>query len=129
MKKRARERREELIEQEKKRKERFGNELKDSHTKFNEEHKDEIEIYNRYQQELQEKGNDNEGEDGNQEQPPVLPVFNEEEWKKQWLGENPEIQIPQPVQEEKDDDWYLTMEEEETFIAEYFKQKEGQQQQ
>jgi hypothetical protein len=51
---------------------------------------------------------------------PQLPVFNEVDWEAQWLHDNPEINIPEPVLEEKDNDWYMTQEEEDQHISQYF---------
>lgn len=54
----------------------------------------------------------------------MLPVFNEAEWYTQWLHDNPEIIIPEQVVDEKDNDWYMTLEEEEYYISQYLQAKE-----
>lgn len=57
-------------------------------------------------------------------QPVPLVEFNQADWLTQWVHDNPEVVIPEPVPEEKDNDWYMTKEEEDYFIALYFQAKE-----
>ena len=57
-------------------------------------------------------------------QPVPAVDFNQADWQTQWVHDNPEVVIPEPVPEEKDNDWYMTKEDEELIIAAYFQAKE-----
>ena len=68
--------------------------------KFNEDHKEEIDIYEAYMAKKEAGGEDygdeeEEDEDGSKanKEPPVLPKFNQEEFLEKWDEENPDIEI------------------------------------
>jgi len=52
-----------------------------------------------------------------------MPVFNLQEVEEKFDSENPEIQIPDPVVEEKDNDWVLQEFELEQLIQGYLEKK------
>ncbi len=70
-----------------------------------------------------------EEEDGDQDkekqfkEKPVLPVFHKEDFLFKWLEDNPEIEIPDPIIDDKDNDWYMNEDEEEALINAYFQSK------
>ena len=99
-----------MIEQAKQREVQFVHDLKEAEQKFLDEKKEEIEAYQRWEQEKAsiDYGNEAEANNNNEEkQPLVIPVFNQADWKAQWLNENPVIVIPEQVIEDKDNDWYM----------------------
>eukprot|EP00347_Sterkiella_histriomuscorum_P002901 403366357 len=130
LQKKAREHRDSQIEKSKAREIQHANDLRDAQQKFLDDHRDEIDAYNKYQQDLIDRGGadrqptDEDAPADGQQQPPVLPVFNEADWQVQWLNDNPEVQIPEQVVEDKDIDWYMTIEEEDQLISQYFLAKE-----
>lgn len=54
---------------------------------------------------------------------PVMPEFNREEFLVKWLEDNPPIEIPESIIDDKDNDWYMNDEEEEALISAYFQAK------
>lgn len=106
--------------------------LAESLQKFNEDHAEEIEAYNKYQEEqkakaAQEYGEEqaSEGEgDENEAEPPELPKFNEEEAAEKFDEENPEVLIPEEIVDDIDNDWALTEEENEALMAKYMAGRE-----
>ncbi len=95
--------------------------------KFEEDHKDEIEAY---EKSLVEEENPKEADYGEEEEEEqaevkpkeklVRPEFNIEEHYQKWDDENPVIDIPEEVVDDVDNDWELTEEEEETLLNNYF---------
>ena len=68
-----------------------------------------------------------EGEEGEeQEEPPTLPEFNESEAAERFDDENPEVEIPDEIVDDINNDWVLTEEENEALIAKYFADKSGE---
>jgi HrpA-like RNA helicase len=99
----------------------------EAEAKFMEEHKDEIEAAQKFEEQEKQKKDDEYGEEEEDEEKekvpkekPVMPVFNKEEYLQKWLEDNPVIEIPPPVVDDKDSDWYMTEEEEEALINAYF---------
>ena len=75
--------------------------------RFKEEHKDEIEAVQKWEEDEKNKeeneyGKEDEDDDAEQKpkEKPLMPEFNEEEFMTKWLEENPEIDIPEEVQDE-----------------------------
>jgi len=54
---------------------------------------------------------------------PTQPVFNSQETEEKFDSENPEIQIPEPVVNEEDNDWVLSEFELEQLIMQYLEKK------
>ena len=52
-----------------------------------------------------------------------MPVFNKDDWEVQWHQDNPEIVIPEPIVEDKDNDWYMNREDEDLLIQQYFQHR------
>ena len=48
-----------------------------------------------------------------------MPVFDVEEHLKKWEEDNAPVVIPDPIVDDKDNDWYMTEEEEEQLIQQY----------
>ena len=119
------------FEERKKNREAF---LEESKQKFNEDNADQIEAYNKYTAEKKSKdaqmyGDEaaSEGEDGEeQEEPPTLPEFNETEACERFDEENPEVEIPDEIVDDVNNDWVLTEEENDALIAKYFADKSGE---
>ena len=133
LKRKQREERETLMLKEKERQAKKEQDLIEAEQKFMEEHKEEIEAAQKFEDQEQQKKDDEYGEEEDEEekekQPkerPQMPEFNKEEYELKWLEENPEIEIPEPVHEDKDNDWYLNDEEEDALIATYFQAKGDQ---
>ena len=134
LKKKAREDREKAIESAEQREQRRVQELEQAHEKFKEDHREEIDAALRAEQEELNKQNDEYGEENADEEEkdqkpkekPVMPVFEEEEFLTKWDEENPAIAIPDEVIDDIDNDWLLSEEQEDAFIAQYFANKEGQ---
>ena len=53
-----------------------------------------------------------------------MPEFDRNEYYSKWQDENPRIEFPGHIFSDSDDDWKITSEEEEAYIAEYFKAKD-----
>ncbi len=133
--KKAREDREALINKEKDRQAKKEQDVIDAEQKFKEDRRDEIEAALRWEEEQQHNRRDDYGEEnhegdyreahGNGEngRPPVMPVFNREEYLHKWLEDNPVIEIPPMVIDDKDNDWYLNPEDEEAVIHAYYAAK------
>ena len=108
--------------------------LEESKQKFNDDNADQIEAYNKYMTEKKAKeaqmyGEEaaSENEDGEeQEEPPTLPEFNEAEAGERFDEENPEVEIPDEIVDDINNDWVLTEEESEALIAKYFADKTGE---
>lgn len=110
--------------------------MAEAEQKFAEEHKDEIDAAARWEQEQNTQVEDEYGEEDDEgdrgddterkpKEKPAVPVFNRDEFIKRWLEENPVIEIPSDQEEEKDTDWILTEEEEQTLVANYLKEREA----
>jgi len=130
--KKAKEERALRINQRQERDENKQQYLADGKEKFQDDHREEIEAYQKWQE---EQANKEEGKDGygdeeaesesqaNQE-PPVLPVFNEEEYLEKFDEEFPDIFIPDEVIDDIDNDWVFTEEEEAEAIEKYWASRE-----
>ena len=93
-------------------------ELEDAQDKFLEDHKEDIEIFEAYQraqtggeEAYGEEEEDEEASQAKPKEPPVLPVFNEEEFLTRWDEEIPEITVSGSAEDDIDNDWILTEEE------------------
>ncbi len=102
--------------------------MTDAEVKFLEDKKEEIEAFQKWEAERAigqgtiESAENNEGnEEANAY--PQMPVFNKDEWEVQWHLDNPEIVIPEPIIEDKDNDWYMNREEEDLLIQQYFQHR------
>lgn len=58
-----------------------------------------------------------------QQEKPVVPVFNREEFLKKWLEENPPIEVPSEEEPERDADWILSDDEEQSLVNSFLKGK------
>jgi hypothetical protein len=117
LQKRAKDAREEAILKEDKRKERMTADVKEAEARFLDDHRDEIDAAHAYANRDQ---NDDEDAEKEKEQPPVMPVFNKEEFLAKWLLENPQVEIPEEVKDDVDNDWVLSPSETEYLISTYF---------
>lgn len=128
--KKAIQQREQLIQKEEERKNRLQIELGEAENKFAEEHKEEIELAQKWEQDQQVQQEDDYGEEGEgdddggksaidtrRQERPEMPVFNKEEFLRKWLEENPVIEIPPEYTPEVDADWVLTQEEEQSLVT------------
>lgn len=100
-------------------------ETQEAEAKFLEEHKDEIEAVLAYQQREQHpEGGEQEEDEGaepvEKEAPPVMPVFNKQEFLSKWLLDNPAFEIPEEVVFDVDNDWILSQNEQDYHINAYF---------
>lgn len=118
------------FEERKKNREAF---LEESRTKFKEDNADQIEAYNKYiadkqakeaQEYGEEQASENEDE-AEQEEPPTLPEFDEAEAGEKFDEENPEVEIPDEIIDDINNDWVLDEAETEALIAKYFADKSG----
>ena len=130
LKKKAREEREALIAAEEEREKKRVKDLEDAEAKFMDDHRDEIEAVQKYEEMEKGKKDDDYGEEEDEEkeqvpkEKPVMPEFNKEEFLQKWEEENPPVIVPEPIEDDKDHDWYMTEEEEEQLIQQYFQSKE-----
>ena len=108
--------------------------LIDMQEKFNEDHREEIEAFERFQEDKKLKESEEYGEEaddgedayaGANQEPPVMPVFDQKEAQDKFDDENPEIVIPPEVKHDIDNDWVLTEDEEQDHIAQYWAAKEA----
>ena len=69
-----------------------------------------------------------EGEDGKPKPPPTLPVFNEKEALDKFDAkeENAIVEIPPEIVDDIDDDWPMSVEEEQDFIDRTLASREAQ---
>jgi hypothetical protein len=107
----------------------------EAEAKFAEEHKEEIELALKWEQDQNGNAQDDDyGEEGDEDggasamdtrrqERPEMPVFNKEEFLKKWLEENPVIEIPPEYVPEADADWVLTEEEEQTLVNTFIASK------
>ena len=108
--------------------------LEEAKTKFKDDNADQIEAYNKYvtdkqAKEAQEYGEEaaSENEDeGEQEEPPTMPEFDEAEAGEKFDEENPEVEIPEEIVDDINNDWVLEPDEREALIAKYFAAKDGE---
>jgi len=84
--------------------------------KFKEEHKEEIEAALRGEEKNENEGDNDESKDL---QPPVMPVFNKQEFLTQFDEQFPEIEIPLQLEPDVDRDWILSEEEMLQLIIQY----------
>ena len=107
--------------------------LADKEAEFIENNKEDIETYNKWQEEQQrlaeqdygeEAGSEDEEDKANQE-PPVLPVFNREEAEEKFDDENAPIDIPEEQEDDINNDWLLTEDEEAQLIESFNGSKDG----
>ena len=107
--------------------------LLDKETEFNEQNKDDIELYRKWEEEQKrlaeqeygdEKGSDEDDDKANQE-PPTLPEFDREEMEEKFDDENPPIEIPPDAEDDINNDWALTEEEELELINAFNAAKES----
>ena len=54
-----------------------------------------------------------------------MPEFNEQDAVEKFDEENPEVEIPDEIIDDINNDWVLTEEENEALIAKYFADKSG----
>ena len=107
--------------------------LEESRAKFKEDNADQIDAYNKYitdkqAKEAQEYGEEQASEnedDAEQEEPPTLPEFDEAEAGEKFDEENPEVEIPDQIIDDINNDWVLDEAETEALIAKYFADKSG----
>lgn len=99
------EHRDETIQKEAARKERMAHEIKDAEERFLDDNKDAIEAALAYQQKQGQEEEDENDEPAEKQPPPVMPVFNSEEFLSKWVIDNPPIDIPDEVVEDLDNDW------------------------
>ena len=92
-------------------------------------HKEEIDLYNEYKKKLEgggeeygEEEEEDEGADKNKD-PPVLPVFNEEEFLAEWDKNNEQITVEDSTENDCDNDWVLTSEEFDEQVKAYWSGK------
>lgn len=91
--------------------------VQEAETKYNDDHRDEIDAALAWQ------SRDRSGEEEGDEQPeqaPVMPVFNKQEFTAKWLSDNPQIEIPEPIVDDVDNDWILSQSETDYHINSYF---------
>ena len=108
-----------MIVKEEKRIERMQLEVAEAEVRFNDDHRDEIEAAIAYAS-RDPSQDEEEGEGGEKEAPPVMPIFNKEEFLAKWLAENPAIEIPEEVVFDVDNDWVLSASEIDYHINAYF---------
>lgn len=104
--------------------------LNDACEKFKEDNRDQIEAYEKWEEEerikaSQEYGEelDDEEEDAENKEPPVMPEFNKAEMEEKFDDEFNEIEIPDEVVDDIDNDWVLSEEEWDTLIQNYYAAK------
>lgn len=104
--------------------------MSDAADKFKEDNREAIEAFEKWQEEerikaSQEYGEelDDEDEAAENQEPPVMPEFNREEMEEKFDDEFPQIEIPQEVVDEVDNDWVLPEEEWDTLISNYYQNK------
>lgn len=96
--------------------------------KFKDDHREEIENYEKWIAEKEAKENeeygdeldDDENENPLDKEPPTLPEFVAEEYLEKFDEDNPEIYIPDEVVDDIDNDWPMTEDEEAELIAQYW---------
>jgi len=98
--------------------------------KFKEDNREAIEAFEKWQEEerikaSQEYGEelDDEDEEAENKEPPVMPEFNKEEMEEKFDDEFPEVEIPQEVVDEVDNDWVMAEEEWDSLINSYYAAK------
>ena len=126
--KKAIQQRDQLIQKEQERQLRQEQDLVEAEAKFSEEHKEEIELAQKWEQDQNGNAQDDDyGEEGDEDggasgmdtrrqERPEIPIFNRDEFLKKWLEENPIIEIPPEYVPEPDADWSLTEEEEQSIV-------------
>jgi hypothetical protein len=62
---------------------------------------------------------DEDDEEAANQEPPTMPEFNREEVQEKFDDEFPEIEIPEPVEDEIDNDWVMEPEEWDAIINNY----------
>lgn len=100
--------------------------LEEALEKFNEDNREQIDAFKAWEEEErikaeQEYGEelDDEEEDAENKEPPVMPEFNQAEMEEKFDDEFNEIVIPEEVIDEIDNDWDLPEEEWDTLIGNY----------
>ena len=108
--------------------------LEESRAKFKEDNADQIDAYNKHvadkkakdaQEYGEEAASENEDE-AEQEEPPTLPEFDEVEAGEKFDEENPEVEIPDEIVDDINNDWILDDAEKDALIAKYFAAKDGE---
>lgn len=101
--------------------------LTEAREKFNTDNEALIETCNKYAalQAKREAGEeiDAAGEELLAQDPPVAPILNMKEFEDKFDSENPEIEIPDEVKHESDNDWLLDETQLEAHITAYFEKK------
>jgi hypothetical protein len=121
LQRKARDYREDQIQKEAKRQERMQQETQEAEQQFIVDHKEEIDAAIAWsQRDPVQSGDEEEGEPAEKEVPPVMPVFNTQEFLAKWLIENPAFEIPEEVVFDVDNDWVLSQSEAEYHINAYF---------
>lgn len=101
--------------------------LDEAKEKFNEEHKDEIDAYEAWKAK-QAEGDDQYGEEDEDDDedvkknkdPPVLPVFDQQEFLTKWDEDTPDIIISQELTNDVDNDWVLDEDQQQEQINAYW---------
>jgi len=122
----ARENREQKQKADEERKVNRENYLNEAQDKFKEDNRDQIEAFEKWEEEervkaAQEYGEelDDEEEDAENKEPPTMPEFNQLEMEEKFDDEFNEIVIPDEVVDEIDNDWVMESEEWDTLITNY----------
>lgn len=85
--------------------------------KFREDNLTAFELYERHQA-LVESGEAEEGSG------PQCPPYDEKDWENKFDAETADIEIPEPIADEVDNDWVLTSEEADALIDKYIESKQ-----
>ena len=138
LKRKDKEERQQKIEREDDRKTRREEYLVDSRGEWETNEADAIEEYKVYKDRERRReegavvsGDEDEedlDDDGKPKPPPTMPVFNEAEYLEKFDSkeENAIVEIPPPIVEDVDDDWPMSLEEEQEFIDRTVAAREGQ---
>ena len=124
---RAKEDRADKIQKEEDRKQRREDYLLETRAQWEQDHQEDIEVYEKYQdrmyrksrgEQVSEEEEEEEDEEGEPKSPPEKPVFNEAEALKKFdeKDENIVLVIPNEVVDDVDDDWPMTAQEEQDYI-------------
>ena len=106
--------------------------LLDKEAEFQEQNKDDIEAYNKWDEEQKrladqaygEEAGSEEEEKDNQE-PPVMPEFDKAEMEEKFDDENPPIEIPHEQEDDINNDWVLEEDQEVELVNAFIAAKES----
>ena len=104
----------------------------DKEAEFQEQNKDDIEAYNKWDEEQKrladqaygEEAGSEEEEKENQE-PPVMPEFDKQEMEEKFDDENPPIEIPPEQEDDINNDWVLEEDQETELVNAFIAAKES----